>query len=140
MDKSKWADGPWTEEVDRLEFESHGLACHITRVSGLGHLCGYVGVPAGHPLYGISDGSIGVEVHGGVTFAEDECDGRSEGLWWIGFDCAHSGDVVPGSPLTRRATGLGEYRADTYRTLAWVRAETEQLAEQLARMKMSGEP
>lgn len=33
------------------EFESNGLKCVVT-FQRLGHRCGYVGVPKGHPLYG----------------------------------------------------------------------------------------
>lgn len=37
------------------EFEDHGYVCvvaRLNRVSGLGHRCGYVGIPASHALYG----------------------------------------------------------------------------------------
>lgn len=50
-DKSTWGEGPWTSEPDRLEFET---ACGLTGLvlrGPLGALCGYVGVPPGHPLY-----------------------------------------------------------------------------------------
>lgn len=52
MDKSKWPQGPWTDEPDEETFEHAGLACRIIRHSRGGHLCGYVRVPEGHPLYG----------------------------------------------------------------------------------------
>jgi|SRR3972149_5302496 len=46
-----------------------------------------------------------------------------EGFWWVGFDCAHGGDYIPGLDVTRE---------DTYRNWTWVKAETQHLAEQLA--------
>jgi len=59
--------------------------------------CGYVGVPEGHPLYGIDDydsvdNEIQSDVHGGLTFA-----GRTDLIseckyWFFGFDCNHFGD------------------------------------------------
>lgn len=52
MDKSKWPQGPWTDEPDEETFEHAGLACRIIRHSRSGHLCGYVRVPEDHPLYG----------------------------------------------------------------------------------------
>ncbi len=52
MDKSKWPQGPWTDEPDEETFEHAGLACRIIRRSRSGHLCGYVRVPEAHPLYG----------------------------------------------------------------------------------------
>jgi hypothetical protein len=40
----------WDNEPDRVEFESLGLPCLIVR-NPFGALCGYVGVPEGHPWY-----------------------------------------------------------------------------------------
>ena len=45
---------PWENEPDRKEWMAHGLRCVIQRIKHSGHLCGYVGVPKGHPLYGAS--------------------------------------------------------------------------------------
>lgn len=56
---------------------------------------GYVGVPEGHPLWCKSLWELPrLDVHGGVTFTELGKDNYpSEGeFFWIGFDCAHSGD------------------------------------------------
>jgi hypothetical protein len=60
----------------------------------LGHRCGYVGIPQGHALYGIDYTDINVNVHGTLTFSsgDDIYDVDSNGLWWIGFDCAHCDD------------------------------------------------
>jgi len=52
MDKSKWPQGPWTDEPDEETFEHAGLACRIIRHSRSGNLCGYVRAPEAHPLYG----------------------------------------------------------------------------------------
>jgi hypothetical protein len=68
----------------------------ITKVGGdMGWLCGYVGVPIGHPLFGSDLAGCEeprVSVHGGVTFAEalDEY----EGYWFIGFDTMHFNDPL----------------------------------------------
>lgn len=55
MHKDQWGPGPWQSEPDRLDWrdERTGLQCVIRRVP-LGYLCGYVGVPVGHPFYGWS--------------------------------------------------------------------------------------
>lgn len=57
------------------------------------HRCGYVGFEKNHWAYKSQyDYFIwSVPVHGGLTFAGDlpELD---KNLWWLGFDCAHSGD------------------------------------------------
>lgn len=109
--------------------------------------CGYVEVPDGHPLCGVDymndcevlrdqvervkNGPVGArgiipsvcwdgeraspeiifDVHGSITFSgplDDQPDG-----WWFGFDCNHPGD-------------------EGGRSLEYVVAECERLAEQLA--------
>lgn len=52
LDKSKWGDGPWHREPDKMQWqdEATGLPCLIVRNHG-GAWCGYVGVNDGHPLY-----------------------------------------------------------------------------------------
>lgn len=108
-----------------------GLRCLILKHDTLGHLCGYVAVPPEHPFHGISYDeahdrvSGGVDVHGGLTF-----EGRSRladsDQWFFGFDCAHLGDAIPG------IDGFEDDGA-VYRDEAYVTAECEKLAAQLAR-------
>ena len=52
--KPRWPSGPWHNEPDLGEFKVAGLRCAIIRHPELGHLCGYVHVPRGHPLDGVS--------------------------------------------------------------------------------------
>lgn len=94
-----------------------------------------------------------VEVHGGLTFS-NFCveDGREHGIchvvepgendrvWWLGFDCAHMNDYVPGVEATFKE--LGHKWPDSlekhplfgkwYRTLEYVEKECAALAKQLA--------
>lgn len=98
-----WGYGEWVEEPDEVIFYYKDIKCEILRVMvwdgwnkdhlSLGHLCGYVTLPDNHPWFGKSmdsDSLCGVEVHGGITYS------RQEGIHWkIGFDCAHSVDLVP---------------------------------------------
>lgn len=42
---------PWLTEPSDYSEEAHGLSILIKRASWSGHLCGYVGVPASHPLF-----------------------------------------------------------------------------------------
>lgn len=119
----------WESEPNRKEWEHVGLKCLVLRAQHLGHLNGYVGVPEGHPAYDRDYNEIDVEVHGGLTFG-DFGDGqlRPKGFYWLGFDCAHLGDFVPGQEKHGRADG-------TYRNMVYVTAETEKLAEQLVAYK-----
>lgn len=139
-DRTGWPSGEWDSEPDRLEFEHAGLNCVIHR-GGSGALCGYVGIPKSHPMHGKDYDAVhsempDLEVHGGLTYA-NECQGavchvpkevEDESLWWLGFDCAHSGDVCPAH--LRFHGRMSDY--ERYKNVDYVRKETECLAEQLA--------
>lgn len=63
VDKSKWGDGPWANEPDKMQWVDPvtNLPCLIVR-GPVGALCGYVGVPASHAAYGLSyEGSVSKE-------------------------------------------------------------------------------
>ena len=140
--------GPWTDEPDKAQWvdPDTGLDCLVVR-NYMGGLCGYVGVPADHPDFGVEYDDVDVSVHGGLTFAGrcwtppgvDEgqpsagvChvpfEGRPHEVYWLGFDCGHYQDYQP---------GMGKHfsfmkREDTYRDLAYVVEEVTTLAAQLA--------
>jgi hypothetical protein len=78
-----------------------------------------------------------IEIHGGLTYSKSYLNFCEKG-WWIGFDCAHCDDGkdlsliedpvlrdVFNNPLYRSREGL------TIWTLDMVKAETENLAEQV---------
>lgn len=117
IDRTDWAKGPWDLEPDDDEsFTAHGLACRLLRAP-LGHWCGYVTLPDGHPALGVDTDELNslLSVHGGITyFVSAE----------IGFDCAHVFDVVPARCLNLTAF--------EYRTQVYARVETTELARQLA--------
>lgn len=153
--------GPWDCEPDKVQWidAATGLDCLIVR-NPLGALCGYVGLPPGHPFHGVDydqctradctvdrtvewcpehSPNAAVEVHGGLTFADfcRESDkgeafgichvpfpGRPAHVWWLGFDCAHGGDLTPRLGLS--------FPGDEYRDLAYVKAQCATLARQLA--------
>lgn len=140
-DRIGWESGAWDDEPDRVEWRWLGpprLACLIVRGPS-GALCGYVGVPPGHPYHGLDYQKCDVvDVHGGLTYA-DKCaesghichvarPGEADDVWWLGFDCAHYGDRKPNHPPELRAYG------EAYRSIAYVRREVEQLAAQLCRV------
>lgn len=149
IDKSGWDRGEWDDEPDKMQWqdEATGLACLIHRGPS-GSLCGYVGVPPGHPLYGADYNNVDVSVHGGLTFA-DKCQGEAENgrgichvpgpgepdsVWWFGFDCAHALDYSPAYSVRYRGNPIVARRAyETYRTLAYVREQVTHLAAQIAR-------
>lgn len=150
--KNALPPGPWMNEPDRVEFRHDGLPCLLKRTP-FGAWCGYVGVPPGHPWHGRDYNDVSADVHGGLTYSR-KCDesigichvpepGEPEDVYWLGFDCAHSCDLVPDSYKMSgeiRAKSFRLYDDDdddadvgysgTYRDLAFVRAETVKLAEQ----------
>lgn len=137
IDKSTWPDGPWKAEPDRVEFEHAGLPCLLNRTS-VGNWCGYAAVLPGHPLHGRDFGGVDlVEVHGGLTYAS-ACSGdichvprpnEPDDVWWFGFDCAHAWDTMPTMADNLMLWDGGA----SYKTRAYVEAQTRQLAEQLSR-------
>ena len=142
--RTRWGDGPWVDEPDRVEWRAHGFPVLIRR-GGFGILCGYVAVPPGHPWHGlaIDDLSRHVHAHGGINYAapcqgDDVCHvpdaGESDHIWWVGFDCGHGFDLIPEIhkllPDLESHTGVDPAFAVRYRDLAYVKAEAEALALQ----------
>lgn len=89
-----------------------------------------------------------LNVHGGITYS-DACDGGPichvprEGepphVFWFGFDTAHAGDITPGMDAMLATLPGAPFshlsNPGTYRTLDYVKRETEQLADQIVGFK-----
>lgn len=141
VDREGWPPGPWDGEPDKLQWPdtATGLPCLAVRHPQYGHWCGYVGVPPGHPWYGVDWSEPCVEVHGGLTFANRCQEGFDEGRgvchvapgepepYWLGFDCAHAWDE---SPQDAARWGINKY--GEYRTLDYVQQQCGSLAAQIA--------
>lgn len=156
VNRAGWTSGPWDGEPDRIEFRTAvGYHAIVLRQPSMGHLCGYVAVPPGHPYHGKSydsgprgdydadepdysshDETASLDVHGGITYG-GKCHGpvchvpapgEPADVWWLGFDAAHGFD----ESTRRLALGsLGNWRGSSYKTIGYMRAECERLAEQL---------
>lgn len=130
MDKKTWGPGPWQEEFDLYGWTDPltGKDCRILRNYG-GALCGYVAINK-HLDY--NDNTLAdIGVHGGLTF-----DGHllidHDDQWWLGFDCAHSGDNSPAHAARCKESGFdGLFAEGTYKNLAYVKNEVLALARQL---------
>lgn len=99
------------------DFEIDGHRALIVKHDTMGHLCGYIALSAGHKLHGkhYDDDAVPHDVHGGWTYSEDHAPGEDpDGQWYFGFDCAHAGDLVPGSTA---------FEGDVYRDQDFVDAE-----------------
>lgn len=153
-------NGPWKEEPDKVQWvdEATGLDCMIVRNRHMHHLCGYVGVPEGHPAYEKSYHDVSADVHGGLTYSshcqENDKDhgichvqepGRPDRVWWLGFDCAHCDDLSPSRVPTHLPSILGGDDLagngyGTYRDIEYVREECVSLAAQLKAMDTVPDP
>ncbi len=133
--------GVWQLEPDELRWidDTTGYSCVILRHPFLHHLCGYVGVFPWHPAYGLGynhDLIAKTDVHGGLTYAGDGLRNESSGdEWWLGFDCAHGGDLVP-VMREEQFADLGLMDQCTYRTIEYVRKECTSLAQQLKQLEV----
>ena len=155
MDKAAWQRGPWDDEPDKIQWQDEAteMPCLINR-NRMGALCGYVGVPVGHPWHGQGYDDCRLpddgwpDVHGGLTYSAG-CDhsddpsagichvpgeGEPDNVWWLGFDCAHAWD--------KSDMGYPQSMLDTfgvsvlpYRDIAYVRREVARLAAQAALAK-----
>lgn len=158
IDKRDWARGPWDDEPDKVQWrdEDTGMTCLIVR-GPRGALCGYVGVPVGHPWHGKEDDDCGLyqpkpegyeedwypDVHGGLTYAascghgsnpaKGICHvpgpGEPDVIWWLGFDCAHAGDLTNMAHPAHIRERWPD-RDDQYRDISYVRGEVRKLAAQ----------
>jgi hypothetical protein len=144
VDRSGWPPGPWDQEPDRVEWRHAALPCLIVRSRTTGALCGYVGLPPGHPHHGAAYEDVDVFVHGGLTYS-NACaggichlpqPGEPADVWWLGFDCAHADDLMPrhADDLMPRHAGSDVLREfTTYCDVGLVTAWVNELAEQLVR-------
>lgn len=142
--KSAWGDGPWQSEPDKKQWldPETNYPCLIVR-NRFGALCGYVGVPEKHPGYQKDyDDELTIEVHGGLTFANhcrpngDESKhichktDDEDNVWWLGFDCHHLFDLVPGRTVSYSSIfALGH--ENVYRDFEYVTEQVTSLAKQL---------
>ena len=117
----------------------------VVVVQDHGSRCGYVGVPEGHAASGKDYDELDINVHGGLTYAgcNDSYPAPSDGLWWLGYDCAHWGDVRDPSLMTPdykelHDKGLFTSALDDYgvvRSLDYCIEQCESLAKQLKDLK-----
>ena len=134
---------PWETEPDHAAWtdEKMGMRCRIRRNPITLTLCGYVGVPTGNLLWGLSEKSdtdkslwheLDENIHGGLTYAQEDDDG----WWWFGFDTAHHDDFSPGIVLSLLGADPKHKLADlydpeNYKTWEFVDAEVRELMRKI---------
>ncbi|MGI4732230.1 MAG: hypothetical protein ACRYFW_10815 [Janthinobacterium lividum] len=104
--------GPWLGEADKVAWRdpATGYQCIILRARPGGFLGGYVGVPSDHPLHEFAadaiPGDLGVEVHGGVTYAAMCQDGPTPQPR-LRYEARRLCHVVVGDPTITDGTDYG---------------------------------
>lgn len=131
---------PWESEPSYADWDDAqtGYKCRILRNDTTGTLCGYVGVPKEHRLYGMTyqrlEADSTIPVHGGLTFSGAM--GEGDVYHFFGFDTAHGGDLSPklAVQMLRWANTDGVvsyYKEEKYRTWEYVKNNVQVLASQL---------
>lgn len=135
----------------RAEYQKpHGYGKYLiaVAVNDLGYRCGYVGVPKGDPLYGMSytkEEIFGAAyVHCGLTFSGTRNFITPDDLWFFGFDCGHYRDAIDVSTPEGKARfdrEIADYRNWLLEGHVWTLeetiAESECLADQLIRLSQA---
>lgn len=114
---------PMEKGFTRVIFDHKGWQCQIVKTP-VGIFCGYVSIPESHPCFEKHYGGLdlsSIDVHGGLTFSKNGLHGV-EG-WWVGFDRAHTWDLVP---------GMIDYPGSTYKDFPYVLSEVQNLVSQLS--------
>lgn len=151
VDRTTWTSGEWDNEPDRVSWidPETGISCIANRIRA-GTWCGYVAVRPGHSWHSVHyDGIAGTDVHahGGLTYSGCDlscfpAEDALNGLWFIGFDCAHAGDLMPGTAAlfteARNVLCESSVFGETYRNLEFVKQQCTSLALQAAKVVECG--
>ena len=118
------------DKVVEKTWEHGGYPCQVN--AEMGYRYGYVGIPKGHPSYGKDFRDVDVDVHGGLIYSGDNPDSDLEDVWWLGFNCAHYGDLpdpqyTPQGFIHAQALSGGNH----VWSLQEAMEETERMADQL---------
>lgn len=110
-------------EGDYKEFYVKGIKCVIRRHESLKTLMGYVYLTKHFDEWGKDYDRLEITCHGGLTYSDTEGE-----YWVIGFDCAHSQDLVPSMSIHSTDNIFWQ---GTYRDMEYVESELRNIIEQL---------
>lgn len=128
------------DEPDAVIYKEQGLLCAALR-NKLGNWCGYVGLPRGHPYFGLGVHSddLTLECHGGLNYADDSIGYIAREIfpdtWWLGFDTCHFGDLlVYEYDFGIKSSGLNPFTGapGIYRDLDYIKGQLSRMAKECA--------
>ena len=124
-------------EGDRQTFFHLGYKCLIKRCMESGALCGYVGVSDKSKLFGVNYDDVydlipDLSVHGGLTYSGFWKKEENDSFYYLGFDAAHAGDIMPFMRFNFRIM-MSIDRKAVYRDMNYMASECRLLAEQIKR-------
>jgi hypothetical protein len=135
-----WGDGTWVREPDFVFYRHLGLKCFLKRDLTMGTWDGYCEVPSTHPWEQLRGVDLPCTVHGGVR-----CFDHNPYIMlknrFIGFHCAHFGDIIPSSNveikdhLENLKKGIPKIKISkfpaTYKTFSFCMSECIKMAQQV---------
>jgi len=154
QEKLEWFDnGEWVNELDEIIFTYKGYTCEVKRICMRepsvidlpmfgGYLCGYVHILKEDIAYEMDYNDLSIDCHCGLTFSDKNPEINT---WMIGFDCAHSRDLVPSlekilkciinrKELNRSLEEKYPFLKKTYKNLSFVIEECKSIVDQLIEM------
>ena len=127
------------KEGNYKAFEYKGYKCRIIRIwfwanTEMFHLCWYVLLSEEDKYYWYDYDEIPYLAHWWITYSDKTLIYQPEEWRWIGFDCAHAGDINLEYQLDKEYM-LGT--SSTYKTIEYVESELKQLVDQIVNDKQS---
>lgn len=146
LSKKNFPPGDWMKEPDYVQWEQKGLLCLALRDMKLGMWRGFVALPNTHKYHGKTLENIleeelfeHLDVHGGISVAGKlpaKYKELNRGNWWMGFECALGGDLLPLAKLDPNdPLQASVMEQQIYKDIHFVRREVNHLARQLAKVR-----
>lgn len=138
------SDNEWLTEQNLKEFTYKGVNCLIVRNSIFKHLNGYIECQDDAMKEKLRD----LTAHGSWTYEEkrNPTSNKKSSHVWIGFDCAHANDLLPGisellnheefKNLSKELSRIelllnSDAKNKTYRNMAYVEKTIKDLIDQV---------
>ena len=93
--------------------------CRFMILRGPVSLCAYLGVPKGHPLWGMHHTHLHLQCHGGLNYSGEGGECLPNGFWWYRWDYAHAGDFAIFDGPTHLSSGAKKWTVEEVKEDTW---------------------